>query len=270
MRHQLSLSLIQSGCCELDIDQQWCALEEMLCIAAGQGSEWAVFPELCNLPLDFSLAVNLVQEEELVVCRLKNLAKRYNIWLTGSFGVRDRASGKMRNRLYCLDPQGELRARYDKIHQIRRVNEQQYFVAGEHLVICQTPWGRVGFAICYDIHFPNMFREYALNGTRLIIVPSAIRQHRVDNWQRICQVRALENQQYMVMMSSCGQSEHGGDFSSLAGRSSIMTPRGERLVEAATSSEIVTQTIDLSLVEKARDEYPVLAATAGPLATRFF
>ena len=96
-----------------------------------------------------------------------------------------------------INPEGELTARYDKIHLFSYAGENQHVSAGNKIITAQTPWGDIGLSICYDIRFCELYRALALMGSRIILVPSAFPQERIDHWHTLLRARAIENQLFV-------------------------------------------------------------------------
>jgi predicted amidohydrolase len=114
--------------------------------------------------------------------------------------------------------------------------------------------GTLGFAVCYDLRFPELFRAFASQGTEIFLVPSAWPAARLGHWRLLAQARALENQAYLVGCNAAGE-DHG---TALAGHSMVVSPWGEVVAEAGDEPTVLRATIDLETVRSAREEFPAL------------
>ena len=145
----------------------------------------------------------------------KRQAQKYQLWLVaGSIPLMVEALRKMRNSLLVYDPAGVCVARYDKIHLFgfeqgdERYDEALLIEAGETPQAIDTPFGRVALSICYDLRFPELYRQ--LGSVDLILVPAAFtattgRVH----WEVLLRARAIENQCYVLAAGQGGQHESG-------------------------------------------------------------
>lgn len=142
-----------------------------------------------------------------------------------------------------------------------------------------TPWGKIGLAICYDINYPNLFRQYALAGADAVIIPSCIRKQRSEKWNLLINARAYENQLYMLSCNYIGlnptvknnEDVMANDFSELGGMSSIIAPYGETVIEGSNKKEdILIANIDLSESRIARTKYLSLKVEDKILPIRRF
>jgi predicted amidohydrolase len=115
--------------------------------------------------------------------------------------------------------------------------------------------GRVGMTTCYDLRFPELYRQIVDRGTEMVIVPAAWPAARLAHWRLFTQARAVENQMYLVACGAAG-SQRGVQ---LSGHSVIVDPWGDVLAEGGSGEEILYADIDLGRVGKIRDEFPALA-----------
>lgn len=184
-------------------------------------------------------------------------AKSYKIWLhIGSTPVR--GSHKLLNQSILIDPNGVICCRYNKIHLFDHVpfgkepfRESDRFEHGQQAVAVQTPWGLWGMLICYDLRFPQIFREYALQGVGLIFVPSAFTIHTGKaHWRALLRARAIENGCWIVASAQVGKHEIGRKT---YGHSMIVSPWGRVVIDmGGEGTGFVAQTLNLGAVETAR------------------
>lgn len=182
------------------------------------------------------------------------LARNHDIWLTGSL-LEAGAGGQYYNCMALYSPEGELAGLYRKIHLFRLMQEDVYLGAGDSPALLNLPWGQTGLAICYDLRFPELFRSYALQGAKLIIVPAEWPHPRREHWRTLLRARAIENQCFVAGCNRIGSSKETGFF----GSSSVIDPWGEVLGEAGETEMVMNVTIDLDLVDDVRQRIPIFA-----------
>lgn len=193
------------------------------------------------------------------------IAKEVGIYLqVGSLAVRCRAGDKLANRSFLIDPQGEVVARYDKIHLFdttlpsgKTYKESEHFVAGGEGVIVETPFGKLGMTICYDVRFPHLYRALAQRGAKFITVPSAFTDVTGEaHWHVLLRARAIETGSYMIAAAQYGA--HPGDRRTY-GHAMIVDPWGKVLAEASgDKEEVIMADIDPGYADKIRAGLPAV------------
>jgi len=167
------------------------------------------------------------------------------------------------NRSFLLDTQGEIVARYDKLHlfDIELSNGEFYresdvISAGDKAVLATTPWGKLGMSVCYDLRFAALYRELAQNGAQFITIPAAFTQTTGKaHWHTMVRSRAIETASFIIAPNQCG---HHVDKRRSWGHSLIVNPWGEVLADGGAEPGIIYADIDLSEVDKARSRIPAL------------
>ncbi len=192
------------------------------------------------------------------------LAKQLKVWLLiGSMKIKEE-SGKIYNRSYLFNSNGQLVASYDKIH-LFDVNlptgeshrESETFAAGDKAVLVKTPWKKLGMTICYDLRFPYLFRDLAQKGAEILTVPSAFTAHTGQaHWETLLRARAIETGSFVIAPAQVG--EHAGGRKTY-GHSMIVGPWGQVLAEQTEDKiGIIMRKIDTLDVTKARQAIPAL------------
>jgi omega-amidase len=228
-------------------------VDEWTAEAAQRGSNLIVFPEMWTTGYDWKNIRPLSVGQDEVIEAVAGLAKKYNLWLTGSMlALND--DGRPTNTSILFDPQGQQVGVYRKAHLFGLMNEDQYLAAGQHLTTVETPWGYVGLAICYDLRFPEMFRAYALGGVNVVFLPSAWPHPRLAHWRTLLRARAIENQMYIVAVNQVG----GDGTYHFCGHSAIIDPWGEIVVEAGETEVLLTATLETDQVAEIRQKMSVL------------
>jgi len=232
---------------------------ELIAEAADKGAAIAAFPETMSY-----IGRGYSQQAESIpgpttdfLCRE---AERHGIWLvSGSFPESD-ISGKPKNTMVLIDPEGRIRCKYSKTHMFDVVikngptyMESGHNTAGDELVMADTPLGRLGFAICYDLRFDEIFRLMALNGAQVIFVPSSFTMNTgKDHWEPLLRARAIENGVYIAAPSQIGQKTGMNAY----GKSMVVDPWGNVIARASDRPCCVTAEIDLDYIDAVRAQVP--------------
>jgi predicted amidohydrolase len=172
---------------------------------------------------------------------------------TGSFV--ERAGEKLFNTCLLIDPSGEVVARYRKIHLFGYQSEERRLLEqGTEVVVKDLPWGRVGFSICYDLRFPELYRRMIDLGAEVFLIAAAWPAARLEPWLLLNRARALENQAFVFACNGAGT--NGGVR--LGGHSVFVDPFGRVLAEAGAGEELLSVDVDISTVRAFRQEFTAL------------
>ena len=173
--------------------------------------------------------------------------------LMGSFVEND--GGQIYNTTLLLDPQGNILARYRKIHLFGyQSDERKILSSGRDVVVVDAAWGPSGFSTCYDLRFPELFRLMVDKGATFFLIPSAWPMARLAAWRLFNRARAHENLAYLISCN-CAGINAGIQY---AGHSMIVDPLGQVVAEGGETEEIVTAEIDPGLVDSVRAEFSFL------------
>lgn len=226
-----------------DLEENWRATVEGLEAAADAGCQLLVLPE--NFAIFEAGRYREVADRlpELLE-RLGEQARRLGLWIVaGTLPGRvrpdgsDVSDGRVRTSCYVINANGEVAARYDKIHLFDvdvsdaqgSYRESASFEAGDNVVCVDTPVGRLGLTICYDLRFPELYRALLDQGAEIISVPAAFTYVTGEaHWQVLLRARAIENQVYMI---GAGQGGVHSPSRTTWGHSQIIDPWGRILVE---------------------------------------
>lgn len=244
----------------------------LLARAAEQGACVAVLPEnfavldTANMPVHGSREVS---EDGPIRSFLAEQARKHGLWIVGGslpIGARPDGSAiedRVRSSCVVVNDQGREVARYDKIHLFDAMVEDsqgQYresdtFEPGEGLVTVDTPVGKLGLSICYDLRFPEFFRQLRERDVDWVTLPSAFTWHTGDaHWHPLVRARAIENQVWMVAPGQGGQnSERRRTY----GHSMIVDPWGKILKELAEGAGVVIADLDADYLQQVRTRMPV-------------
>ena len=172
---------------------------------------------------------------------------------TGSFVERE--GEYLYNTSLLLDPEGNVIARYRKIHLFGYHSEEKRLLKrGQEVVAAETPWGLAGLSTCYDLRFPEFYRKMVDQGAQFFLVASAWPMARLDAWVLFNRVRAHENLAFLFSCNCAGTNE-GHQF---AGHSMFVNPLGKVVSEAGEDEEIITGEVDIDMVRKVRNDFSAL------------
>lgn len=167
------------------------------------------------------------------------------------------ANEGLSNTAVLFDRDGTRRAIYRKHHLFGyESDESELLIPGEDpaLGICEMNGFTIAITTCYDLRFPELYRELIEHGVTLVVVPSAWPYPRVEHWMTLSRARAIENQCYVATINGCA--EYGG--ATLLGRSSVFDPWGTTLASSVDDPTLITCEIDPARVEQIRTEFPAL------------
>lgn len=195
-------------------------------------------------------------------------AREHGIYLHAGSILESRAGEpRLFNTTVVFNPQGEIIARYSKIHMfdvtldgVGGYRESENVAPGDEIVTVDVDGVQVGLAICYDLRFPELFRILALRGAEAIVLPAAFTLTTgKDHWETLIRARAIENGVYMVAPAQVGSYFDGKGDRWTYGRSLIVDPWGTVLATAPDLPTVVTGTIDAARVRNVRRQVPSLA-----------
>jgi omega-amidase len=255
----LTISLVQMDCRLGEPGYNFERAAGHVAEAARRGSELVLLPELWSTAYALDRAAELSSPLALSPAeggwfgRFATLAHANKVWLAGS--LLEEREGRYYNCLALYGPDGCLRAAYRKAHLFRLMSEEQYLAPGEQSVLADTQWGKIGLAICYDLRFPELFRRYALDGARLLLLPAEWPHPRREHWRTLLRARAIENQCFVAACNRIGTTGNNTFF----GASALIDPWGETTVEAGEAEMVLTATIDLEQVDTVRRRIPIFA-----------
>lgn len=189
-------------------------------------------------------------------------ARRHRVWLVGgTIPLAANSANKVRAACLLFNDRGERVARYDKIHlfDVSLDNGEQYlesrsFEPGDEVVVADTPCGKLGLAVCYDLRFPELFRRLLDRGAELFVVPAAFTAHTGKaHWEVLVRARAIENLAYVIAAAQGGRHANGRETH---GDSMIVNPWGEVLARRARGSGHASADCDRARLQSVRASLP--------------
>ena len=234
--------------------------------AKASGADYVLTPEMTNIleiKRERLFAAIVAEESDASLAAFRELARKLGIFLhVGSLAIKLSAD-KAANRSFLIDRDGEIVARYDKIHMFdvdlangESYRESRNYRPGEIAVVTDLPWGRLGLTVCYDLRFPSLYRALAEAGSTYLAIPSAFtRQTGEAHWHVLNRARAIENGAFVLAAAQGGKHENGRET---FGHSLVVDPWGRILAEGGTEPGVVLATIDPAEAAAARGRIPSL------------
>lgn len=230
------------------------------------GAELVLLPENVAMiePVQAMQREKAIPEaEHPALAAFADAAHRLGVWLLiGSLAIR-RDDGRVANRSLLVDASGKVIARYDKIHLFdvdlgarESYRESAVIAPGDRIVVAETPWGRLGMSVCYDLRFAHLYRALAKAGADFLAIPAAFtRTTGAAHWHVLVRARAIETGCYVLAPAQCGAHAEGR---LTFGHSLIVDPWGAVVADAGEEVGIITAEIDPARVADARRRVPAL------------
>ncbi|MEO1777096.1 MAG: nitrilase-related carbon-nitrogen hydrolase, partial [Pseudomonadota bacterium] len=204
-----------------------------------------------------------LEDADLSLASLRKTAAMSKIWLLlGSLALKTTdADGRFANRSFLISPQGDIVARYDKIHmfdvqvtEAETYRESAGYRPGTRAVVAATPFGRLGMTVCYDVRFPALYQSLALAGAEVLSIPSAFSPVTgAAHWEALLRARAIETGCYVVAPAQCGtHAATRGKMRQTPGHSMVVSPWGDIIVDAGTQPGVHIFDISAKSVAEAR------------------
>lgn len=241
--------------------------ERLLAMAAQTGARLAVLPE--NFALMPGKDAERMAAAEAdgtgpIQDFLAGASRRHRVWLVGgTIPLRSGDATKVRAACSLYDDSGKRVARYDKIHlfDVRLGNGERYYEsngieAGDRPMVVDTPAGRLGLSVCYDLRFPELFRRLVDEGAEIFTVPSAFTAYTGRaHWETLIRARAIENLVFVIAAAQTGRHANGRETH---GDSMIVNPWGEVLARRPQGAGVVSAACDLQKLRALRTQLPSL------------
>ncbi len=237
----------------------------LIAMAANQGARLVVLPEyfpIMGMRDTDKVALREQPGEGVIQSFLSETAREYKIWLVGgSIPLVADVPDKVRNSCLVFDETGRQVAHYDKIHLFNldlgneHYHEARTIEPGKRVVVVDSPFGRIGLAVCYDLRFPELFR--AMKDVDIIALPAAFTETTGKlHWEVLVRARAIENLAYMVAAAQGGYHVNGRETH---GNSMIVDPWGRVLDRLPRGSGVVIADVNPSYQASLRASLPALS-----------
>jgi predicted amidohydrolase len=248
-----------------NVDRNVGQARELLDEALRSDPNIVAFPENMLLFSDHAgdYAKNAQTARGSLVTILQEWSAEHDIWLIAGSLPFKAAGGKVTNTSILFSPEGDLYARYDKIHLFdvdvpgdRSYRESDDVAPGKKIVVADTPWGNLGLSICYDIRFPELFRKLADKHAHTVFIPAAFTSVTGKaHWDILTRARAVENQCYVVAPGQTGKPFDGRECH---GHTRIVDPWGRIIAERPSGIGVVTADLDYGALFEIRAKLPAL------------
>lgn len=253
-----------------DLSRNLFDAKELIKEAASQGAKLIVLPEnFALMGLDQTDKVKYREDigRGPVQDFLRSQAEEHDAWIVG--GTIPIVVPDEKNKVFaaCLvfNNQGQPVARYDKIHLFDvqlRATQENYFEsktvqAGDHIIVVDTPFGKLGLAVCYDVRFPELFRLMLKQGVEIITLPSAFTYTTGSaHWDILVRARAIENLSFVL--AACQTGVHSNTRKTY-GHSMVVNPWGEVQICLPENPGIIITELNLDFLRRIREEFPALS-----------
>jgi len=238
--------------------------------AAAQGAELIATPEVTNCVStnrEHQRSVLHLEQDDPTLAALQSDAARLGVWiLLGSIGLKtEDADARFANRSFLIDPSGAVVARYDKIHMFdvqvtptETWKESAAYRPGAQAVVADTPFGRIGMTICYDVRFPALYQALAEGGADILTVPAAFSPVTgAAHWHALLRARAIETGCFVIAPAQTGtHASKSHKTRNTYGHSLVVAPWGEVILDAGTNAGVYMAELDIAQVQAARAKVP--------------
>ncbi|GAA6176053.1 carbon-nitrogen hydrolase family protein [Sulfitobacter pacificus] len=247
--------------------------QEMFRKAVADGAQFILTPEVTNCistSRKHQQEVLQFEADDITLAALRAEAKAAGVWLLiGSLGLKtDDADQRFANRSFMIGPDGEIVAKYDKIHmfdvQISETEtwrESKGYRPGDRAVLARTDFAKIGMSICYDVRFSHLYRALAKAGAQILTVPAAFSPVTgAAHWHALLRARAIESGCFVVAPAQTGTHASAAHKTrDTYGHSLVVDPWGEVILDAGTASGVYKFDLDMEKGETARRRVPSLA-----------
>ena len=251
-----------------DVGANFAACSKLVEEACAKSAQIVFFPE-CFSFIGAAAGEAQAVAEPLsgpILARYRELAKQHSVWLSlGGFQERVDGEERIYNTHVVIDGGGEIRATYRKIHlfDVPMVNlvESRQALAGSELVAVDSPAGRLGLTVCYDLRFPELFQKLTfVHGAQVLLVPSAFAVKTGEaHWETLLRARAIETQCYVVAAAQAGQHNTDGNCRKSWGHALAFDPWGKCVakLDDPDGTGVAIFEIDSDLIETTRSNMPM-------------
>lgn len=238
--------------------------------AAAAGADIAVLPEMFNCPYDNAFFADYSEPAQGHTCEVISCAAAKNNIIVVGGSIPESDSGRLYNTSFVFGNKGEMLARHRKAHLFdidvpggQRFFESETFTRGDDVTVFDTPLGKIGLCICFDIRFPELVRCMALRGAKVVIVPAAFNMTTGPaHWEAIFKMRAVDNQLFTMGVSPAR--DKSASYVAY-GNSIVCDPWGDVICRAGEGEQLMIAQLDMKRVDEIRGQLPLIASLRGKL-----
>ncbi|MCB1228973.1 MAG: carbon-nitrogen family hydrolase [Verrucomicrobiae bacterium] len=247
-------------CCQTDIswenrDENFEKIEGMLGETVIEPGSLLIFPELATAGFSMNVPAIAESADGPSAQFFANIARRTDSHVLAGIPGRNPDSGLGWNEAVCFSPDGSELGRYRKNHLFPLANEGHFYEAGTESILLDCDGWKVAPFICYDLRFPELFRNAARRGADLFVVIANWPALREDHWTTLLRARAIENQAYVA-----GVNRWGADPNlEYSGASLVVSPTGEVIARAESEPTVLRSLLERNALDDWRSRFPALA-----------
>jgi len=241
-RAAIAQILVKEGAFKANCKRGFDALQR----AVHQGADIAILPELWTTGYRLEKAASQARRNRDILEEMGAFCKKNRIMCIAGSMILKNEKGKLVNRSVVFDKTGNPITIYDKMHLFPALGENHVFQRGERPAVFETPWGKAGLSLCYDLRFPELFRHYFLEGVKMIFLPSQWPYPRIRHWRTLVRARAVEDNCFII---ACNIASRRGE-KMLYGFSAVIDPAGEAVLELGHQEDVTTAPLDLGMAEE--------------------
>lgn len=244
---------------------------DMIARSASNGADIVILPEMFNCPYDKNVFSLYAEEDTLLqgetidesssLVMLKKAAEHNSVYIAGGT-IPEKNCGQLYNTCFCFDRKGAIIGKYRKINLFEidiadkiSFNESDTLSRGDEIVVIDTEFCKIGIAICFDIRFPDIFREMRAQGADLFVIPGSFNMITGPaHWELLLRTRAVDNQ---VFVAACSSARNEDSTYMSYANSLAINPWGDVIANAGSDEKIIYITVDLQEAYKLRVQIPV-------------
>ena len=253
----MSLAKLNLVCCQFDMGWEdrkanFAKVTALLQDNAPPARSLIILPEMFST--GFSMDVGKIADTDGATADfLSQLAKSHESWVLAGL-VNKNSEGQGLNQAVLCDPTGKSVGTYNKMHLFSPAGEAKYFASGNQIFMTHIQGFKVAVLICYDLRFPELFREAVKSGAEIFVIIASWPEVRSSHWCTLLEARAIENQAYVVGVNRCGKDPKNN----YSGQSRIIDPWGTILADAGSTEGVVSFEIDREVLLLYRRDLPFL------------
>jgi len=250
----LKVHLIQFSPLWEDKEANFTRVENLIQKSSSEPGSLVVLPEAFATGFSLNLQVTCDGEPEQTHAFLSRLSSTHKIWILAGLITPDPDSAMGKNIAVLFNPEGERVGEYQKMHPFTPMGEDKVHLVGQEPQIFSIGNFLLSPVLCYDLRFPELFRASVKQGANLFVVLASWPDSRMSHWHALLKARAIENQAYVIGVNRTGSDPNH----QYAGGSKVIDPMGKTSAESNMEEELVSFTLEHTLMEDCRSSFPAL------------
>lgn len=253
MKINLIIAQKKIGC--MNLNEAFIELESILSARDIFPNSLLVLPELWPCGFNRNALYAFAASAEEFIERLKQFATAHEIHIAVPVARKSyEDTRKLLNSFIFISSLGEVLSNYQKIHLFPLTHEPSIFTNGTKPVVLELEGSKIGFATCYDLRFPELFRVYAEKGVELVLVAACFPDPRQHDWSTLLQARAIENQYFVLGVNAVGNDQIETQTLTYFGHSALINPRGDQIIRLGREEGVASQIIDTTEVTQYKNQ----------------